>query len=68
MITERMATKYYLDKPGYKAYTMRSKKPSKFRCGICSICGEWVEMITQDHAHRHGFKNADEMARAGVVK
>jgi hypothetical protein len=58
----------YYDPPGYRAYAIRSKRPSRYRCGICNICGEWVEMITQEHAHRHGFKNADEMAQAGVVK
>jgi len=34
----------------------------------CSLCGKWVEMITQEHAKEHGFKNADEMAKAGVIK
>ncbi len=41
---------------------------SRWNSGICSLCGKWVEMITQEHAKEHGFKNADEMARAGVVK
>ena len=31
----------------------------------CNIqCG----MITQEHAKEHGFKNADEMVKAGVIK
>jgi hypothetical protein len=25
-------------------------------------------MITQEHAETHGFKNADEMAKSGIVK
>lgn len=41
---------------------------SRWNSGICSLCGKWVEMITQEHAKEYGFKNADEMARAGVVK
>jgi len=41
---------------------------SRWNSGICSLCGKWVEMITQEHAKEHGFKNADEMAREGVVK
>jgi len=41
---------------------------SRWNSGICSLCGKWVEMITQEYAKEHGFKNADEMARAGVVK
>jgi len=46
----------------------RKKAPSRWSSGICSICGVWVNMITQDHARAHGFKNADEMAKAGIVK
>ena len=42
----------------------RKKSPSRWSSGICSICGVWVNMITQEH----GFKNADEMAKAGIVK
>ena len=41
---------------------------SRWDSGICSLCGKWVEMITQEHAKEHGFKNADEMAKAGIVK
>lgn len=37
---------------------------SRWNSGICSLCGKWCEMITQEH----GFKNADEMAKAGVIK
>ena len=48
--------------------TMKTKTPTRWHRGVCSICGEWCEMITNEHAHRHGFKDADEMARAGVVK
>ncbi|MCR5756485.1 MAG: hypothetical protein K6F95_01080 [Selenomonas sp.] len=46
----------------------RKKAPSRWSSGICSICGVWGNMITQDHAKAHGFKNADEMAKAGIVK
>ena len=41
---------------------------SRWNSGICSLCGKWVEMITQEHAKKHGFKNADEMVKAGVIK
>jgi len=47
-----------------KADWARKKSPSRWSSGICSICGVWVNMITQEH----GFKNADEMAKAGIVK
>lgn len=46
----------------------RKKKVSRWNSGVCSICGEWVECITQEHAKKHGFKNADEMAQKGIVK
>ena len=45
-----------------------AKRISRWNSGVCSICGKWVECITQAHAKEHGYKNADEMARAGVVK
>ena len=48
--------------------TRKTKNHTRWTPGICSICGEWCEMITQKHAHGHGFKNADEMAKAGIVK
>jgi hypothetical protein len=46
----------------------KTKHHTRWTPGICSICGEWCDMITQEHAHSHGFKNADAMARAGIVK
>ena len=45
-----------------------AKRVSRWNSGVCSICGKWVECITQEHAKEHGYRNADEMARAGVVK
>jgi len=45
-----------------------AKRYSRWNSGVCSICGKWVECITQEHAKSHGYKNADEMARDGVVK
>jgi hypothetical protein len=50
-----------------KPLVMRQKKPSRWRAGVCKICGESFTYISQDHAHKHGFANADEMAQAGVV-
>ena len=51
-----------------KPLVMRQKKPSRWRAGICSICGEYMTYISQDHAHKHGFDSADEMAKAGVMR
>ena len=41
---------------------------NRWRAGICSICGEYMTYISEDHAHKHGFANADEMAKAGVMR
>ena len=51
-----------------KPVILHQKKPSRWRAGICSICGEYMTYISQDHAHRHGFDSADEMAKAGVMR
>lgn len=40
---------------------------TRWRSGTCRLCGEWSTYISQEHAHRHGFKDADEMAKAGVM-
>lgn len=40
---------------------------TRWRAGVCKLCGEWSTYISQEHAHRHGFKDADEMAKAGVM-
>ena len=66
MIGEKMKSK----SQNFKKISLgkNSKVKSRWNSGICSLCGKWVEMITQEHAREHGFKDADEMARAGVVK
>jgi hypothetical protein len=56
------------DKIGKLDRAAGTKRPSRWNSGVCSICGKWVECITQDHARLHGYKNADEMAKAGVIK
>lgn len=50
-----------------KPVVIASKKRSRWQSGICKICGEYFDCITQEHAHRHGFKNADEMAQSDAV-
>lgn len=44
-----------------------TKYHTRWQPGICKICGEPFQMITQDHAHNHGFRNADEMAKSDIV-
>ena len=43
------------------------KHRSRWQDGVCKICGEHFECITHEHAHRHGFANADEMAKSDAV-
>lgn len=40
---------------------------TRWRSGVCRICGEYCQCITNEHAERHGFKSADEMAKADVM-
>lgn len=50
-----------------KPVILAVKKRSRWQSGICKICGEYFGCITQDRAHKHGFKNADEMAQSDAV-
>lgn len=45
----------------------KQKKATRWRAGVCRLCGEAFQLITHEHAARHGFESADAMARAGVV-
>lgn len=50
-----------------KPVIIRQRLPSRWRAGVCKICGESFDYISQDHAHKHGFKDADAMSKAEVV-
>lgn len=56
------------DRHRHPALIIRQTHTTRWRAGICSICGEYSSFVSQEHAHRHGFKDADEMAKSGVVK
>lgn len=43
------------------------KYHTRWQAGICKICGQPFSMITQEHAHSHGFANADAMAKSGEI-
>ena len=43
------------------------KNHSRWQSGICGICGRSFRMITQEHAHLHGFANADAMAKSNEI-
>ena len=42
--------------------TNRNKK-SRWRSGICKLCGEYFHCITFAHAELHGFKHPNDMAK-----
>ena len=52
-----------------KPIVLKQKRATRWRGSVCSICGKYEpSYISNEHAHEHGFKNANEMAQAGVVK
>lgn len=45
-----------------------TKKVSRWRPGLCVICGEHMDYcITNYHAGLHGYKSADALIRAGKI-
>lgn len=44
------------------------KHKTRWTGGVCLICGEYMEVITNMHAEKHGFKSADDMIEAGKVR
>jgi len=44
------------------------KHKTRWTGGVCLICGEYMEVITNMHAEKHGFKSADDMINAGKVR
>ena len=56
------------ERKNWHSATPRQKCITRWRSGTCTLCGEWSTYISQDHAHRHGYQNADEMAHAGIMR
>lgn len=52
-----------LDSP----YTHFGKR-TRWTPGYCKLCHEPFEIITKDHAAKHGFKSPDEMAKSDIVR
>lgn len=44
------------------------KKRSRWTPGYCTLCREAFQMITKDHAAKHGFKSPDDMAKSDIVR
>lgn len=51
-----------------KGVRVKQRYPTRWRAGICTICGEFSLFVSNEHARRHGYKSGDEMARAGVIR
>lgn len=49
-------------------WSAKSKSALAWTAGRCKICGECYEVLTNYHAERHGFKNKQEMIKAGAVE
>lgn len=49
-------------------WSVKSKKAMIWMAGRCKVCGECYEVLTNVHAERCGFKNKEEMVKAGAVE
>lgn len=45
----------------------RSKDP-RFNSGICTVCGEHLDVLLHLHAQSHGFKDAYDQIKQGKYK
>ena len=45
-----------------------SKRITSEHIGYCKLCRAGYEVITCEHAKKHGFKTPEEMAQSDIVK
>lgn len=43
-------------------------KMTRYSPGFCSICQDYYNVITKDHARMHGFDSPDEMAKSDICR
>ena len=55
------------DKSSALSKLTRSKDP-RFNSGICTICGEHLDVLLHSHSQQHGFKDAYEQIAYGEYK
>lgn len=69
-IAGAIETKARDEKRGVRTYSwsVKDKKAFAWTAGRCRICGECYEVLTNYHAERHGFKDKEEMIKAGAVE
>lgn len=39
----------------------------RLKSGICTVCGEYLNVILHTHAQKHGYETAEEFINAGKV-
>ena len=49
-------------------FTANGGHLTRWTPGYCKICRAGYEVITCDHAQKHGFKTPEEMAKSDIVK
>jgi hypothetical protein len=47
---------------------LKLSKDPRFNSGICTICGEHMDLLLHVHSQEHGFKDAYEQIKAGKYK
>ena len=47
---------------------LKLSKDPRFNSGICTVCGEHVDVLLHMHAQLHGFKDAYDQIKQGKYK
>lgn len=47
---------------------LKLSKDPRYNSGICTICGEHLDMLLHLHSQLHGFKDAYDQIRHGKYK
>ena len=44
-----------------------TRKPTRWSSGVCKICGEYLDVVTNCHAIKHGYHSAEQMVKENKV-
>ena len=47
---------------------LKLSKDPRFNSGICTVCGEHLDLLLHIHAQGHGFKDAYDQIKQGKYK
>ena len=47
---------------------LKLSKDPRFNSGICTVCGEHLDLLLHVHAQEHGFKDAYDQIKQGKYK